>query len=138
MKRTIFIYALGLAAAVFVLQWLEYKFLTKVFAGEIYILLIAIGFTAIGGWVGWRLTQKTLTSDTFEQNTAALNALGVTARELETLELLADGLTNKEIARKLGVSPNTVKTHLAKLYDKLEVQRRTQAIQKAKELALIA
>lgn len=136
MKRTIVLYALVLAAGVFVLQWLEYKYVTKVFAGEFYILLIAAGFTAFGAWSAWRLTQKTA-AQAFEKNNAALRTLGVTAREYETLELLAAGLSNKEIARKLEVSPNTVKTHLAKLYEKLEVSRRTQAVQKAKDLALI-
>lgn len=136
MKRTIALYALALAAGVFILQWLEYKYVTRVFAGEFYILLIALGFTALGAWTAWRLTHKTSTS-VFEKNDAALRSLGVTAREYETLELLAAGLSNKEIARKLEVSPNTVKTHVSKLYDKLEVSRRTQAVQKAKDLALI-
>jgi len=137
MKRTILLYAITLAAAAFVLQWLEYKYLTKVFAVEMYILLIAGGFTALGAWAGWRLTRKNQSGAGFEKNTAALGALGVTAREYQTLELIADGLTNKEIARKLDVSPNTVKTHVARLYEKLDVQRRTQAVQKAKALALI-
>jgi len=136
MKRTIALYALALAAGVFVLQWLEYKYVTRVFAGEFYILLIALGFTALGAWTAWRLTQKT-SAPAFEKNDAALRTLGVTAREYETLELLAAGLSNKEIARKLDVSPNTVKTHVSKLYEKLEVSRRTQAVQKAKDLALI-
>ena len=137
MRRTILLYAITLAAAAFVLQWLEYKYLTKVFAVEMYILLIAGGFTALGAWAGWRLTQRNQSGTAFEKNTAALGALGVTAREYQTLELIADGLTNKEIARKLDVSPNTVKTHVARLYEKLDVQRRTQAVQKAKALALI-
>ncbi len=137
MKRTILIYALTLGAAVFALEWLEYKYITKVFAGEIYVLLIAATFTALGGWAGWRLTRRSSPEGTFEKNDAALSALGVTAREYETLELLAEGLTNKEIARKLELSPNTVKTHVARLYEKLEVSRRTQAIQKARSLALI-
>lgn len=136
MKRTIALYALALAAGVFVLQWLEYKYVTRVFAGELYILLIAVGFTALGAWTAWRLTQRKAPA-AFEKNDAALRSLGVTAREYETLELLADGLSNKEIARKLDVSPNTVKTHVSKLYEKLEVSRRTQAVQKAKALALI-
>ena len=136
MKRTIALYALALAAGAFALQWLEYKYVTKVFAGEFYILLIALGFTALGAWTAWRLTQRT-SAPGFEKNDAALRTLGVTAREYETLELLAAGLSNKEIARKLDVSPNTVKTHVSKLYEKLEVSRRTQAVQKAKDLALI-
>ena len=76
-------------------------------------------------------------SATFEKNTAAIASLGITLREQEVLGLLAAGKSNKEIADKLGISPNTVKTQVASLYQKLEVQRRTQAVQKARELALI-
>ncbi len=136
MKRTIFIYAGVLAASAFLLSWLEYKYVTQVFTTEIYIILIAVGFTALGVWAGYRLTQKNA-ANPFEKNLAALGALGITDREYEALELLAGGMSNKEIARALNVSPNTVKTHLANLYDKLEVSRRTQAIQKARDLALI-
>lgn len=136
MTRTILIYAAALAAAVFALEWLEYKYVTRVFAGEIYILLIAVGFAALGVWAGHHLTRKSAPAP-FELNQAAVASLGITDRELETLRLLAGGLTNKEIARKLEISPNTVKTHLARLYEKLDVSRRTQAIQKAKDLALI-
>lgn len=136
MKRTIALYALGLAAAAFALEWLEYRYAARVFTTEIYILLLAIFFTALGAWAGYRLTRRTAPGD-FEKNDAALAALGITEREFQTLELLAEGQSNKEIARTLNVSPNTVKTHLARLYEKLDVQRRTQAVRKAKELALI-
>jgi DNA-binding CsgD family transcriptional regulator len=136
MKRTIAIYAAALGIGSVLLAWLEYKYVTKVFAGEIYVLLIAAGFTAFGVWAGWRLTQKRAPA-AFEKNDAALKSLGISAREYETLELIAAGLTNKEIARKLGVSPNTVKTHLARVYDKLGAARRTEAVKKAKDLALI-
>ena len=136
MKRVIALYALALAAAAFVLQWLQYKFLVRAFSVEIYIGLIAIAFAALGIWVGLRLARRPA-SATFEKNTAALTSLGITLREQEVLALLAAGQSNKEIAQKLGVSPNTIKTQIASLYQKLEVQRRTQAIQKARELALI-
>jgi len=134
--RTIALYALGLALAAIALAWLEYKYVTRVFTGEIYVVVIALGFTALGVWAGARLTRKTQ-SPPFEVNLAALASLGVTAREQEMLAALADGLTNKEIARRFNVSPNTVKTHVSSLYEKLEVSRRTQAVQKAKALALI-
>ena len=137
MKKTIAIYAGALAVGALILSWLEYKYVTKVFAGEIYILLIAAGFTVLGAFAGHRLTRKTSPAP-FEKNTAAIASLGITPREYQTLEQLAAGHSNKEIARAMGVSPNTVKSHLTALYEKLEVQRRTQAIQKAKELALIA
>lgn len=136
MKRTIFLYALGLALGALALSWLEYKYVTRVYTGEIYIVLIAAGFTALGGWAGWRLTRKNPPAP-FETNHAALAALGVTEREYETLEALAEGLTNKEIARRFNVSPNTVKTQVSSLYEKLEVSRRTQAVQKARALFLI-
>lgn len=136
MRKSILIYALALAAATFVLSWLEYQYLTRAFATEIYIVLLAVGFTGLGAWAGWRLTRKKH-AGAFEKNEAAIATLGITAREYEVLERLAAGESNKEIARSLDLSPNTVKTHLARLYEKLEVSRRTQAIQKAKELALI-
>ncbi|GJL90616.1 response regulator transcription factor [Hyphococcus sp.] len=136
LKRTIALYALGLALAAMALAWLEYKYVTRVFTGEIYVVLIALGFTSLGVWAGRRLTRKTQAAP-FELNHAALASLGVTDREHEMLLALADGLTNKEIARRFDVSPNTVKTHVSSLYEKLEVQRRTQAVQKAKDLALI-
>ncbi len=136
MKRTVFLYALALGVASVLLAWLEYKYVTRVFAGEIYLLLGAAGFTALGAWAGWRLTRRAPDAG-FERNDAALKSLGVSPREYETLELLAAGLSNKEIARKLGVSPNTVKTHLARLYEKLGAARRTDAIGKARELSLI-
>lgn len=136
MKRVVILYALGLAAGAFALQWLQYNYLVRVFSTEIYIGLIALGFAALGVWAGMRLARRPA-SATFEKNTAAIASLGITLREQEVLALLAAGKSNKEIADKLGVSPNTVKTQVASLYQKLEVQRRTQAVQKARELALI-
>lgn len=136
MKRTIFLYALALALGALALSWLEYKYITRVFAGEIYIVLLGAGFTAFGAWAGWRLTRKEPPAP-FEINRAALASLGITGREHETLMALADGLSNKEIARRFGVSPNTVKTQVSSLYEKLGVSRRTQAVQKARELFLI-
>ncbi len=136
MTRIIILYALGLAAGAFLLQWLQYTYFVRVFSTEIYIGLIALAFAGLGVWAGMRLARRPAPA-TFEKNTAALAALGITLREQEVLALLAAGKSNKEIASKLGVSPNTVKTQVASLYQKLEVQRRTQAVQKARELALI-
>ena len=136
MKKTILLYALVMAGAALGLQWLEYRYVMQVFSTEIYIVLLAAGFTALGVWAGFHLTRKT-TPKQFQKNTAALESLGVSPREYQVLELLSAGYSNKEIARKLGVSPNTIKTHIAHLYDKLDVQRRTQAIHKAKNLTLI-
>jgi DNA-binding NarL/FixJ family response regulator len=136
MTRIIILYALGLAAGAFALQWLQYNYLVRAFTTEIYIGLIALAFAALGVWAGMRLARRPAAA-TFEKNTAALAALGITLREQDVLALLAAGKSNKEIAQNLGVSPNTVKTQIASLYQKLEVQRRTQAVQKARELALI-
>lgn len=136
MRRLVVIYGLALAVGAFALQWLQYKFLVRAFPVEIYIGLIAVAFAALGVWAGLRLARRPAPA-TFEKNTAALSSLGITQREQQVLGLLAAHKSNKEIARSLGVSPNTIKTQVASLYQKLEVQRRTQAIQKARELALI-
>lgn len=136
MRRLIILYAIALAAGAFLLQWLQYKYFARQFSVEIYVVLIALGFAALGIWTGLRLARRPAPA-TFEKNTAAIASLGLTNREQEVLGLLAAGKSNKEIAQKLGVSPNTIKTQVASLYQKLEVQRRTQAIQKARELALI-
>lgn len=108
----------------------------RAYATEAYIIMIGFLFAGLGLWVGLRIAQKEAPKP-FEPNKEAIAYLGVSARELEVLDHLADGLTNKEIARSLNISPNTIKTHLSNLYEKLDVQRRTQAIQKAKSLRLI-
>ena len=136
MWKPILIYAAVLAAGAFVLQWLQYKYVTGIFAPEIYVGVLALGFTGLGVWAGYRLTPKRAAA-AFERNVAGLKSLGVTDREFAVLELLAAGRSNKEIARDLGVSPNTIKTHILHLFEKLQVQRRTQAIQKARELRLV-
>lgn len=136
MAKPVALYALALAAGAFALEWLEYKYVTRAFATEIYIVLIALAFTGLGIWAGYRLTPKTVALP-FERNEAARRSLGLTDREFQVLERLAAGDANKEIARTLDVSPNTIKTHIASLFQKLEVERRTQAIQKARELRLI-
>jgi DNA-binding CsgD family transcriptional regulator len=136
MWRTLLLYAIILGIATFILEWVEYQYVMHVFSTEVYIVFIAIGFTALGVWLGSKLVKKPAGAE-FVMNDKALRSLNITRREYEVLEFLAAGLANKEIARKMGVSPNTIKTHLGNLYDKLEVQRRTQAIQKAKMLELI-
>jgi DNA-binding CsgD family transcriptional regulator len=133
----VILYAMALALAVAALEWLEYRYVTRVFSTEIYIVLLAAGFAALGLWAGHRLTQRRAPATGFRRNDAAVRSLGLTPRECEILELLAAGQSTKELARDLGISPNTAKTHLASLYQKLAVQRRTQAIHKARELALI-
>ena len=136
MARTILLYALALAGGAAALQWLEYRYVARAFSGEIYIFLVALAFIGLGIWVGQRLTPRTAQAE-FCRNEAAIRSLGLTARECEILELLASGQSNKEMARSLSISPNTVKTHIARVYEKLEVERRVQAIEKARWLALI-
>lgn len=134
--RTALLYALLLAGAAFLLEWLEYRYLVRKFSTEAYIVAIALIFSTIGVWVGNRLTTPR-TSSTFEVNQQAIAQLGLSHRELEVLQLLADGQSNKEMARRLSLSPNTIKTHLANLYGKLDAKRRTQAVSKARALSII-
>jgi DNA-binding NarL/FixJ family response regulator len=136
MWRTIIIYSLALGAGVFLLEWLQFQYLARQFGVEILIAFIAIAFGVLGVWTGMKLTPKPVTTP-FEKNDAALKSLGITNREYEVLVALSAGQSNKEIARTLNVSPNTIKTHLARLFEKLEVTRRMQAIDKARQLQLI-
>lgn len=134
--KTWLIYGLSLAASAFLLRWLEYQYLVRLFATEIYIVLVAVLFTGLGVWIGNQLTRKPA-PEKFVRNARAIEALEISEREYEVLKNLAEGLSNQEIADRLFVSVNTVKTHLAHLYGKLAVSRRTQAVNKAKSLRLI-
>lgn len=136
MWRTVLLYALALGLGAALLEWLHYRHAMRFLPTEIYVAVIALAFTALGIWAGLKLTPRPAPA-VFERNRAAIAALGLSPRECEILELLASGASNKELARRLGISPNTVKTHLARVYEKLEVQRRVQAIEKARWLALI-
>lgn len=136
MKRTIVIYSLAIAGLAILMQWLEYFRVVRVFSTEMYAVVVAILFTALGIWVGNRLTRKPR-SDEFKRNDKAIASLRISAREIDVLELLAEGHSNQEISEQLFVTVNTVKTHLGRLYDKLDVSRRTQAVQKARTLRLI-
>lgn len=136
MLRTILIYSALLAAGSLGLQWLQYQYVVRAYPGEVYIALVALAFLGLGVWVGARLFRRTPPAG-FEPNTRVQSTLGISERELQVLELLAAGRSNKEIASQLDVSPNTVKTHVAKLFEKLEVRRRTEAILRARELGMI-
>ncbi len=129
-------YALVLALLAAGLEWLQYRYLVRAFSTELYVALLAIGFTALGLWAGNRLTRRPAPPE-FVRNEAAIRSLGLTSRECEILELLASGASNREIAGALHISPNTVKTHVARVYGKLEVEKRMQAVEKARWLALI-
>ncbi|MEO0831853.1 MAG: helix-turn-helix transcriptional regulator [Pseudomonadota bacterium] len=115
MKRTLLLYSIFLAFSAFLLEWLEYKYFIRAIPTELYIFLLAAAFMALGLWIGAQLTSGSRDGD-FRVNEAPASALGLTLREREVLSLIAEGQSNKEIARSLGVSPNTVKTHLANLY----------------------
>jgi DNA-binding CsgD family transcriptional regulator len=136
MKKTIFLYALILALAAFALEWFEYRYITRAYSTEIYIIVLVVAFGVLGVWVGTRLTSRPVGPE-FSRNDAALKSLGITEREYGVLELMASGQANKEIARSLEISPNTVKTHAANLFSKLEVTGRVDAINKGRDLRLI-
>ena len=103
---------------------------------EVYVAILAIGFIALGIWAGRKLTPQPRPAE-FQRNDAAIRSLGLTERECDILARLASGQSNKELARTLAISPNTVKTHLARVFEKLEVQNRMQAVEKARWLTLI-
>ena len=147
MKKHILIYGLCGGALIVVLKVVEYRFLVVEHSMEIYGGLIALLFAVLGIWLGLKLTKTKETvvvkevlipaQQSFTLNEMRLRELGITRRELEILELIAGGLSNREIAEKLFVSENTVKSHSSRLFDKLSAKRRTQAVQLGKELGLI-
>jgi len=145
MKKHILIYGLCGGVLIVILKLVEYRFLVIQHSIEIYGGLIALLFAVLGVWLGLKLTKNKETviirevpaPQVFTVNETRLRELGITRRELEILELIANGLSNREIAEKLFVSENTVKTHSSRLFDKLSARRRTQAVQLGKELGLI-
>jgi DNA-binding CsgD family transcriptional regulator len=145
MKKHILIYGLCGGVLIVILKLVEYRFLVIEHSIEIYGGLIALLFAVLGIWLGLKLTKNKETvivrevpaPQFFSLNETRLRELGITHRELEILELIANGLSNREIAEKLFVSENTVKTHSSRLFDKLSAKRRTQAVQLGKELGLI-
>jgi DNA-binding CsgD family transcriptional regulator len=146
MKRHVLLYGLIGGLLIALLKWMEYRFLVVEHSLEIYGGLIAALFAAFGIWLGLKLTKAKETivlkevpvsAEPFQLNEAKLAELKITARELEILQLIATGLSNREIADKLFVSENTVKTHSSRVFDKLGARRRTQAVQLGKEYRLI-
>ena len=130
-------FALALAAGVFLLEWLEYRFWARTLGLEVFAGLLAVIFAGLGLWRGLHLTRRQAAPDAFVRNDAAIRTLGITPRELAVLEALASGGSNREIGDQLGVSANTIKTHIARLYDKLDVSGRVAAIEQARQLRLI-
>ncbi len=149
MKKTILIYGLAMAGLTTLLKVIEYKFLVRDISLEIYLGIIALFFTITGVWAGTKLiTRKTIVREVevmvpvganaeFVQDEVQMKKLGISQREYEVLQLMSEGLSNQEIADKLFISLPTVKTHTTNLYMKLDVKRRTQAVQRAKEQQLI-
>jgi DNA-binding CsgD family transcriptional regulator len=139
----------GLVGGVLIagLKLIEYRYLVIEHSIEIYGGLVAVVFASVGIWLGLKLTKTKETvvvrevmvpaPAEFVRNDRQLESLGITPRELEVLQLIADGLSNKEIAERVFVSENTVKTHSSRVFDKLGARRRTQAVQRGKELGLI-
>ena len=146
MKKHILIYGVCGGLLIVLLKLIEYRFLVMERSLEIYGGLVALVFASVGIWLGLKFakTKETVVvrevpvpTREFIMDEARLETLGITAREFEILELIAGGMSNREIAEKLFVSENTVKTHSSRLFDKLSAKRRTQAVQIAKELRLI-
>jgi two-component system, NarL family, response regulator LiaR len=147
MRKHVLLYGLLGGVLIAGLQLIEYRWLVVEHSVEIYGALIAALFAGIGIWLGLRLTRTRETvvvrevrvpaPPTFVRDQQKLESLGITPRELEILQLIAEGLSNREIAARVFVSENTVKTHSSRVFDKLGARRRTQAVQRGKELRLI-
>jgi NarL family two-component system response regulator LiaR len=152
-KKTVLVYGILGGVLIAVLKIVEYRYLVVERSLEIYGGLVAVLFSAVGIWLGLKLTRTRETvvvrevpvhvevpvrmTGPFVRNETRVEQLGITPRELEILEELAAGFSNREIANRLFVSENTVKTHAARLFGKLSAQRRTQAVKRAKEAGLI-
>ncbi|CAH0994079.1 HTH-type transcriptional regulator MalT [Emticicia aquatica] len=142
--KDLILYGFSLAILLFLLKWIELHFVIINHSFEIYVGLIALFFTALGIWLALKLNKPTIIEKEiftnkkgFKLNEIEVQKLGLSKRELEVLHLMSTGLSNQEIAEKLFVSLNTIKTHASNLFEKLDVKRRTQAIEKAKRLSLI-
>jgi ATP/maltotriose-dependent transcriptional regulator MalT len=159
MKRTVLVFGVVGGVLITVLQWTEYRFVVIEHSLEVYGGLTAVTFAVLGIWLGMRLRRRdpgsgvrdqpgrdqgignreqgTKASAGFVLDESRRESLGITRREMEVLELMARGMSNQEIAGKLFVSENTVKTHLSRVFDKLGAKRRTQAVQLGKEMGLL-
>jgi NarL family two-component system response regulator LiaR len=147
MRKYVLLYGLLGGVLIAGLRLIEYRWLVVEHSVEIYGGLVAAVFASLGIWLGLRLTRHTETvvvrevmvpaPANFERDESKVESLGITPRELEILQLIAEGLSNREIAERAFVSENTVKTHSSRLFEKLGARRRTQAVQLGKELRLI-
>lgn len=149
-NKAVLLYGSSLAVLLFLLRYMEFRFLIYTQSFDVYIGFVALLFTGLGIWLAVKLAKpkkETVIVEkevhipapaAFTLNENELEKLGITPRELEVLQLMSRGLSNAEIAGQLFVSLNTIKTHTTKLFEKLDVKRRTQAVEVAKRLGLIA
>lgn len=150
MRKHVLLYGLIGGVLIAGLKFIEYRWLVVEYSVEIYGALVAAVFAGLGIWLGLRLTGPARHTETvvvreviveapveFVRDQSKVDSLGITPRELEILELIAEGLSNKEIAARVFVSENTVKTHSSRVFEKLGARRRTQAVQLGKEFRLI-
>jgi NarL family two-component system response regulator LiaR len=144
--KLFFLYGISLAVLLLLLQLLEFRFLILSHGFEIYAGALAVIFTLLGIWLAKKLTEpKTVIvekevfvqNENFIRNEKAIKELELSSRELEVLELMSRGLSNAEIGKELFLSENTIKTHSSNLFFKLDVKRRTQAVEKARRMGVI-
>lgn len=162
-NKTILLYGISMAVLLLFLKWLEWRFVIVNHAMEVYIGFIALIFTSLGIWLALKLSKPKINTVIVEKeiftevvkevevvkeifiteasavgiNEKEIEKLGLSKRELEVLELMSGGLSNQEIADKLYLSLPTIKTHSGNIFIKLDVKRRTQAVEKAKRLNII-
>jgi NarL family two-component system response regulator LiaR len=136
-SKKVVIYGFLMALAVGIYKYLEYQFIAKSFSSDITLTLFAILFTVVGIWAGLKYGKSKKAKFEFKVDPEKRKDLNISDREFEVLELLASGLSNQEIADKLFVSLNTIKTHSSNLYSKLGAKRRTQAIEKARNMGIL-
>ncbi|HMF72175.1 MAG TPA: LuxR C-terminal-related transcriptional regulator [Flavitalea sp.] len=147
--KNVLLYGTSLALLLFFLKWLELRLIIVHNSFEIYIAVVALLFTALGIWLALKLANPKIRTvvvekevfiektEDFTVNQRVLDKLGLSKRELEVLQLMAQGLSNQEIASRLFLSLHTIKTHSSRIFEKMEVERRTQAIDMAKKLGII-
>mgnify|MGYP000864456234 FL=1 len=148
-NKSAILYGISLAILLFLLKWLELRFIIFEHSFELYIGFIAVIFTSLGIWLALKLSKPKVETvvvekemfvskhEPFEPDASQISQLELGKREMEILNLMAQGLSNQEIGEKLFISLSTVKTHIQNLYQKLDVKRRTQAVEKSKRLNLI-
>lgn len=145
-NKQVIMYGISMAVLLFLLKWLQVRFVIIDHAFEVYVGAIAIIFTGLGIWLALKLAkpkietvvvEKEVYVNTFVLNKKELENLNLSKRELEVLQLMAEGLSNKEIGQRLFISVSTIKTHSNNLFEKMNVDRRTQAVDRAKKLGII-